>query len=124
MSRLVVLALAFGLVVFSSARCGAEEKSKTAEFMTKYFKGKESFVAKANAGTVDEAALKAFVEGALALGNEKPPVGDAEAFKKKTVALADAGKALLEKKEGAAAAFKEATDCKACHSVFRPKKPQ
>ena len=123
MSRLSMLLVALVLMAFCG-RAAAEEKSKTAEVMTKYFKGKESPVAHANAGQVDEATLKAFVESFMTLANEKPPVGDVEAWKKKVSTLVDATKALQEKKEGAAAAFKEATDCKACHTAFRPKKPQ
>ena len=125
MSRLSMLALAFVFVAIPVSRnlAAEEAKSKTSEVMVKYFKGKESPVQHAIAGTADDATLKAMVEAFLTLNGEKPPQGDVEVWKKKTTALSDAAKALQEKKLGAADAFKEAADCKACHSVFRPKKP-
>jgi cytochrome c553 len=49
-------------------------------------------------------------------------MGDAAAWKTKATALAAAGKALAAGKAGALEQWKEAANCKACHTDHKPEK--
>jgi hypothetical protein len=61
-----------------------------------------------------------------ALPNNKPPKGDADAWKDKTKALVDAAQGVVDGKEDAEKKLKTAAACMACHKDFRPppKPPQ
>jgi hypothetical protein len=73
-------------------------------------------------GTATDEELKKTLELYKAMANTEPPKGDPAAFKIKVAKLISATEDVVAKKEGAAAAYKEASDCKACHTDFRPKK--
>ena len=49
----------------------------------------------------------------------KPPKGDQAAYKEKVQKLIGATEEVIEKKPDAAAHYKEASNCKACHSEHR-----
>jgi hypothetical protein len=78
-------------------------------------------------GTVSEADLKKTLELYKAMANTEPPKGDPAAFKEKVAKLISATEDVVAKKDGAAAAYKTAVNCKDCHSDFRaqdgPPKP-
>lgn len=92
------------------------------DFMEKTHKGKDSPVQQVVAGKADEKLLKEFLAGYQAMAAAKPPKGDEAAWKKKCEALVAATQGLIDKKPDAAAAFKAAVDCKACHSEHKPQK--
>ena len=102
-------------------RCIVEMKA-IEEIMKTGHKGKEAPIQTIIAGKADEALIKKFLTYYEFMGTQKPPQGDAAAWKKKTAAVVDALKGLEAKKAGALDAFKEATNCKACHTDFKPKK--
>ena len=51
-----------------------------------------------------------------------PPRGEKAAYKEKMEKLIAATEAVVAKKDGAAAQYKEAVNCKACHSEHKPQK--
>lgn len=51
-----------------------------------------------------------------------PPRGEKAAYKEKMEKLIAATEAVVAKKAGAAAQYKEAVNCKACHSEHKPQK--
>ena len=112
-----------GLVIGTATLLAEKEAAslKIKDVMGKYVKGKESPLAKAIGGSASEAELKELHAAFVALAANKAPKGDAEAWKKKTEALVAASAALVEKKEGAVAALKAASNCKACHDDHKGK---
>ena len=54
----------------------------------------------------------------------KPPKGEQAAFKEKVTKLIAATEDVVLNKEGARAAYKEASNCKACHNEHKEKKPE
>ena len=67
-------------------------------------------------GTVSEDDLKKTLELYKAMVDTKPPKGEAAAFKDKVAKLITATEDVVAKKDGAGAAYKQAVNCKACHS--------
>jgi len=101
---------------------GAAFQEKSAkEIMAAANKGKESLFAKVVEGKGSDEDAKKLSEFYDALAKAKPPQGDEKSWTAKTSALAAAAKDMAEKKPGAAAKLKAAGDCKACHSVHKPK---
>ncbi len=54
-----------------------------------------------------------------AMADTKPPKGDAAAFKDRVAKLINVTENVAAKKDGATAAYKEAINCKACHSEYK-----
>ena len=73
-------------------------------------------------GTATDEELKKTLALYKAMANTEPPKGDPAAFKVKVAKLITATEDVVAKKDGAPAAYKEAVDCKSCHTDFRPKK--
>jgi hypothetical protein len=116
--RAVVPALlVFGVLL------GAAFQAKTAkEIMNAANKGKDSLLTKVLSGKSTDDENKKLVEYYDALAAiAKPPQGDEAGWKTKTAALAAAVHEVAEKKDGAVAKLKAASECKACHSVHKPK---
>ena len=84
-------------------------------------KGKDSLWAKVTGGKGTDDDAKKLADLYDALTKAKPPQGDEKSWTTKTSALAAAAKDLADKKPGALAQLKAAGDCKACHSVHKPK---
>ena len=70
-------------------------------------------------GSISEADLKKTLELYKAMADTKPPKGDAAGFKAKVAKLIAATEDVVAKKDGAVAAYKEAVNCKACHSEYK-----
>jgi len=101
---------------------GAAFQDKTAkEVMTASNKGKESLWAKVTGGKGTDDDAKKLADLYEALSKAKAPQGDDKSWTSKTSALAAAAKDLAEKKPGAMEKLKTAGECKACHSVHKPK---
>ena len=110
--------LALGLLL------GAAFQAKSVkDIMTAANKGDDSLFKKVSGGKGTEDDAKKLVEYYDALAAiAKPPMGDEKSWKDKTAALAAAAHEVAEKKPGAAEKLTKAGDCKACHSVHKPKK--
>ena len=59
-----------------------------------------------------------------ALCTNKPPKGDADAWKDKTTALVAAAKAVVDGKDDAEKNLKAEAACMKCHADFKPAKPR
>ena len=101
---------------------GAAFQDKSAkEIMTAANKGKDSLWAKVTGGKGTDDDAKKLADFYEALTKTKPPQGDEKSWTTKTSTLAAAAKDLADKKPGALEKLKTAGDCKACHSVHKPK---
>ncbi|MEI9898211.1 MAG: hypothetical protein WDN28_31230 [Chthoniobacter sp.] len=70
-------------------------------------------------GTAPEADVKKTLDLYKAMLDTKPPKGDQAAYKEKVEKLIVATQEVVDKKPDAAAHYKEAVNCKACHSEHR-----
>ena len=70
-------------------------------------------------GTAPEADVKKTLDLYKAMVDTKPPKGDQAAYKAKVEKLIAATEEVVEKKPDAAAHYKEAVNCKACHSEHK-----
>jgi len=101
---------------------GAAFQDKTAkEVMTASNKCKDSLWAKVTGGKGTDDDAKKLADLYEALSKAKAPQGDEKSWTSKTSALAAAAKDFADKKPGAMEKLKAAGECKACHSVHKPK---
>jgi len=89
------------------------------KFAHKAPKGEKKLNEKIVDGTADEADVKKALELYKAMADVKPPKGDEADFKARTVKLIAATEEVIAKKPDAAAHYKEAVNCKACHSEHK-----
>ena len=117
MKFLPVLTVAAALALKSFA-ADAEFKpiEDAMKFAHKAPKGTPKVSDKIIDGTVSDEDLKKTLELYKAMADTKPPKGEAAAFKEKVVKLIAATENVVAKKDGAGAGYKEAVNCKACHS--------
>lgn len=100
----------------------AQDKPKSIkDVMNSTHKGKDSMVSKVAAGKGSDDDHKKLLELYEFMATQKPEKGDEASWKSKTTTLVTVSKDLVDKKAGAADAFKKASDCKGCHSVHKPK---
>jgi len=100
----------------------AEEENaieKAMKFAHKAPKGEKKLNEKIVEGTADEADVKKALELYQAMLDVKPPKGEQADFKTKTAKLIAATEEVVAKKPEAAAHYKEAVNCKACHSEHK-----
>jgi len=83
-------------------------------------KGVDPICKKAADGQATPEELKKLVAGYVSMAKAKAPQGDAASWKEKTEKLVATSKALQKGEAGAAAKYKDAVNCKACHSVHKP----
>ena len=99
----------------------AEESKVIKEGMKEFHKGDTALIKKVLAGEGSEEELKKIQAFYKKMSAEKPPLGDEASWKEKTIALSKAADAVLAKDPNGIALLKEAANCKACHSVHKPK---
>ena len=83
-------------------------------------KGEKKICEKIVGGTATEAEVKTALDAYKGMADCKPPRGDEAEFKAKVAKLIGATEDVLAKKDGAAAEYKAAVNCKECHSKFKP----
>ena len=101
----------------------ADEKNpikKAMQYAHKAPQGEKKIGDKIGEGTATEAEVKATLDAYKAMENCKPARGEQAAFKEKVAKLIGATEEVLAKKDGAAANYKAAVNCKACHSEHKP----
>ena len=118
MAKLSIVAGLLSLVVLLGA---AQEYKSIKDAMSATHKGKESMIAKIRDGKGSDEEHKKALSVWEYIATQKPPQGDDASWKSKTSALISAAKELVEKKPGALDKVKATSDCKACHSVHKPK---
>jgi cytochrome c556 len=111
-----------GALVGPSVAADANEDA-IKEVMKTYHKapkGTDPICKKAMDGKASPEELKKLVASYKVLATAKPPKGDDASWKEKTSKLYAAAQALEKGAPDAAAKYKAALDCKACHSVHKP----
>jgi hypothetical protein len=119
-----VCAAFLAAVVLAGGRLAAEDKPKyeIAVVMEKAHKGgQNSLRAKILGGKASKEDLDMLVDLYTALGQNTPPKGDKEAWKKKTATVLAAAKKVKENPTDRAGlqALNRATMCMACHNEFK-----
>lgn len=92
-----------------------EEKPKHTTKQVMKLAHKGGLLKKVVDGKATDAEKKQLVELYTSLAGNKPPKGDAAAWKEKTDAVVAAAKDAAEGKEGAGALLTKATNCMGCH---------
>jgi cytochrome c556 len=118
-SAAVTLSVALALTAFA-LDAKYQPIADAMKFAHKAPKGEKSVADKIIDGTVSEEDLKKTLELYKGMANTEPPKGDPAAFKQAVAKLIAATEDVVAKKDGAAAAYKEAVNCKKCHTDFRP----
>jgi hypothetical protein len=96
-----------------------EEKPKHTTKQVMKLAHKGGLLKKVVDGKATDEEKKQLVELYTSLAGNKPPKGDAAAWKEKTDAVVAAAKDAAEGKEGAGALLTKATNCMGCHSAHK-----
>ena len=107
---------------FLTLHAADKPKHSIKEVMEQGFKGKTSAAARVGKGEGTKDDFKLLAELTRDLPLNTPEMGDAKSWKTKATALAAAAKALADGKAGALEQWKEAANCKACHTDHKPEK--
>ena len=83
-------------------------------------KGVDTVSKKAGDGKASATELKNLVAAYKTMTGAKPPKGDDASWKEKTSALLASAESLQKGEAGGAAKYKEAVNCKACHTAHKP----
>lgn len=94
-----------------------DEPPSIKEVMKTAMKGGLAKTAIAGDATADQ--KKELLRLMEALAEAKPPRGDLADWEKRTKALVDSSRAILDGKPDASAALKDAVNCKACHDLHK-----
>ncbi len=116
---LTITTLAAFIASFAIAADETNPIKEAMRFAHKAPKGEKKKCELVVEGTISEADLQKTLELYKAACAAKPPKGDEAAYKAKFTKLVAATQDVLAKKEGATAAYKEAVNCKACHSEHK-----
>jgi hypothetical protein len=127
-NRIILAACVVGLLAASATgwrlhAAAANDEDTIKQVMKTYHKapkGTDPICKKALDGKATPAELKKLVAGYKALTTTKPPKGEVASWKEKTTKLLVAAQSLEKGEAGAANKYKEAVNCKACHSVYKP----
>ena len=126
-NKVVLAALVAGLLAGPAlvGRVHAADANEDAikEVMKTYHKapkGTDPICKNALDGKASPEELKKLVAGYKVLAKATAPKGDAASWKEKTTKLLAAAQALEKGDADAASHYKEAVNCKACHSEHKP----
>lgn len=122
---LVALGL-FGAGAFRAADNDKEEpkysiKQVMSQAHRKPDKSSPSLADRVLNGKADKAEQTKLLELYTALGANKPPKGDADAWKDRATAITAAIKDVMDGKDGADVDLRKALSCKGCHSSHKGK---
>jgi len=116
------LPIATALTILATSIAFAEDPNPielAMKFAHKAPKGEKKLNEKIVEGTADEADVKKSLDLYKAMIDTKPSKGEAADFKMKVAKLIIATEEVIEKKPAAIAHYKDAVNCKACHSEHR-----
>lgn len=114
--------LALGVLVAAAQEKDKDKPKTIKDVMNIAHKGKEALLNKVLEGKGTDDDHKKLLDLYQILAGNKQPQGEEKSWKEKTDALVAAAKEVVEKKEGAIKKLTAAKDCKACHTIHRPKK--
>jgi hypothetical protein len=112
-----------GLCAWRLRAADAKDEDAIKQVMKTYHKapkGTDPICKKAQDGRATPEEIKKLVAGYKVLTTVKPPKGDDASWKEKTSKLFAASQALEKGGPDAVARYKEALNCKACHSIHKP----
>lgn len=109
-----------GVTQLQAADANDEAIAKVMKTCHKAPKGEDPICKKAIDGKASPAEIKQLVACYKVLAGTKPPKGDEAGWKDKTSKLLAAAEGLEKGGPDAIAKYKEAVNCKACHSVYKP----
>ena len=118
-SRIVTIVVLITSIVIVRAD-DKSPKYTVQEIMKAIYKGEDALNKRVAGGKATPEDYDKLVQYVSALPLNDPPQGDPAGWKKKTTALLAAATALKESKPDALAQYKQAVNCQACHSVYRP----
>ncbi len=121
LAAIVACAVAGGLFLGTSQ--AAEKKDPIKEAMKLYHKapeGTDPTCKKALEGKASADDLKKLVAAYKEMAKTKPPKGDDASWKDKMTKLVAAAEGLGKGGAEASAKYKEAVNCKACHTAHKP----
>jgi hypothetical protein len=110
-------AIAFAPLVLAEAR---NPKYTVQEVMKAIHKGEDNIGKRAVKGVASKDDIAKLAEYYESLPLNEPPRGEIASWKEKTAALVKASRALKAGESGAVDLYKNAANCKACHSVHKP----
>jgi hypothetical protein len=113
----LLLSLAFAMAAIAEEDNAIKVAMKYAH---KAPQGQKKLNEKIIEGTATDAEITKALELYKAMADTKPPRGDQAAFKEKVAKVVAATQELVDKKSEGVAHYKEAINCKACHSDFKP----
>jgi hypothetical protein len=122
-TKSLLISLVTGSMMIALLNAADEKKDPIKEFMKACHKapqGVDPICKKASDGKASADELKKLVDGYTVMAAAKPPKGDDVDWKDKTSKLLAASKALQKNEPGAAAKYKEAVNCKSCHTAHKP----
>lgn len=111
--------LAGAAILASPAMAAEKPKYTIKQIMKDLHKGENALCKKVAKGEGSKEDLAKFVEYYESLPLQDPPKGDAKEWQEKAKKLLQATKDLQAGKAGALDHFKEAINCKACHSAHK-----
>lgn len=129
MKKLITLSITTGIAavlatsIFISNLQAADGNNATKQFMKDFHKapkGVDPVCRKAADGKASKDEIAKLVAGYKAMCSAKAPKGDDASWKEKTGKLLEAAMALQKGAADGAAKYKEAVNCKACHSAHKP----
>lgn len=118
----VAAGLALAALAFPAARAAEAKKPKYSieEIMKAINKGDDNICKRVLAGKASKEDIAKLVECYSELPHNKPPKGEQKSWDEKTAALVKAVNGIKTGAPDAVAKFKEAVNCKACHSAHKP----
>lgn len=117
--RMGVAALVGAAFLASPAMAAEKPKYTIKQIMKDLHKGDDALSKKVAKGEGSKEDLAKFVDYYESLPLQDPPKGDAKEWQVKAKKLLQATKDLQAGKAGALDHFKEAVNCKACHSAHK-----
>ena len=121
LNHLVVItglaAVAFAPLAIAQAK---KPKYTTKEVMEAIHKGQDNIGKRVGQGTASKEEIAKMVEYYESLPLNEPPRGSMASWKEKTSKLVSSARAFKDGKPTAAAMYKGAANCKACHIEHKP----
>jgi hypothetical protein len=117
-----VAAATTGILNFHANAIEAHKAENTKDVMKLAHKGEDSISKRVSEGKGTDEEIKLLLSYYKLMAREEPPRGSKESWHEKTAALVKATEALSNHQAGAVQMYKEAVNCKACHSQHKPEK--
>ena len=112
----LLAAIAFAPLAWAEAK---KPKYSIKEVMKEIHKGDDNIGKRAVKGVASKQDIAKMVEYYESLPQNEPPRGEMASWKEKTEALVKASRALKAGEPGAVDSYKNAANCKACHTAHK-----